>query len=134
MFGPVYRLLGRVGWLVVALVLFLTFAITALAALYFYLSTVMPAWAAMGLVAVMAGLSSGLAALWATRKSRSRKVAQIPAAASPVGLDMLLRRAVGQDPIGAAVAALAAGILIESIPQLNALVRRMSSGQQHTMH
>jgi hypothetical protein len=146
MFAPVYRLLGRVGWLVVALFLFLVFAATGLAALYFYLSLHMPAWAAMGIIAAVAGIASGVAVLWATRSSRS-KTARVPAAAAAtaraglgaslgagLGLDAILRRAVSRDPVGAAVAAVAAGILIESIPQLSALVRRMGSGQQHTMH
>jgi hypothetical protein len=140
MFAPVYRLLGRVGWLVVALFLFLVFAATGLAALYFYLSLHMPAWAAMGIIAAVAGIASGIAVLWATRSSRP-KAAHVPAAAATaraglgagLGLDAILRRAVSRDPVGAAVAAVAAGILIESIPQLSALVRRMGSGQ-HTLH
>jgi hypothetical protein len=143
MFAPVFRLLGRVGWLVVALFLFLVFALTALAALYFYLSLHMPAWAAMGIIAAVAGIASGLAVLWATRRSRPKPGAHIPAAASAglgaglgsgLGLDQLLRRAVSRDPVGTAVAALAAGILVESIPQLSALLRRVSNGQHHTLH
>jgi len=139
MFAPVFRLLGRVGWLVVALFLFLVFAATALAALYFYLSLHMPAWAAMAIIAAVAGVTSGLAVLWATRSSRP-KATHAPAATARagvgagLGLDTLLRRAVSRDPVGAAVAGLAAGILIESIPQLSALVRRVGGGQHHTLH
>ena len=135
MFAPIYRLLGRVGWLVVALFLFLVFAATGLTALYFYLSIHLPAWAAMAIIAAVAGVSSAVATLWATRKARPKAVAQVAAAAAHPGAawDALLRRAVSQDPVGAAVAAIAAGILIESIPQLSALVRRLS-GQQHTLH
>jgi hypothetical protein len=134
MFAPVYRLLGRVGWLIVALFLFLVFAVTALTALYFYLRTQMAPWAAMGLIALIAGAASGIATLWATRSSSRRKPAvHVPPAAPALGLETLLRRAVSHDPVGAAIAAVAAGILIESVPQLSALVRRVS-GQQHTFH
>jgi hypothetical protein len=50
-----------------------------------------------------------------------------------VSWDGLLKNAAGQDPVGMALAALAAGILIESIPQLSALVRRIG-GQHNTLH
>jgi hypothetical protein len=128
MLAPLYRLLGRLGWLVVALFLFLFFAATALTALYYYLSEHMPAWAAMAIVALLAGLGAAIAALLGTRSTRrkSKLQAAVATAAPQVGWDALLRRAVSQDPVGAAIAAVAAGILIESIPQLSALVRRVS--------
>ncbi|MGE5539462.1 MAG: hypothetical protein ACM30I_12660 [Gemmatimonas sp.] len=134
MFAPVYRLLGRVGWLFVALFLFLIFAVTGLTALYFWLETRLPPWAAMGLIALVAGVASGAAALWATRSSKRKAVAKVEAAAPRMSFDALVRGAATQDPVGMALAALAAGILIESVPQIGALVRRLGGRERPTVH
>jgi hypothetical protein len=39
-------------------------------------------------------------------------------------IETMLRQAIAKDPIGAALAALAAGVVLESVPELGHLMRR----------
>lgn len=122
MFAPVYRLAGRIGVLFIAVFLFLLFAVTGLSALYFLLREYFPREGAMGLVALVAGLASLIAAWVGTRESRP-KVKQI--VISGEGLETAVRETVVKDPLGAAIAALAAGLIVASVPEFSRLLHRV---------
>lgn len=125
MLAPVYRLASRIGVLFIAVFLFLLFAVTGLLALYFLLRTYLPREGAMGLIALVAGVASLIAAWIATRRSRPKVEEKLVARGA--NLEMIVRQTVGRDPIGSAVAALAAGLIVASVPELSRLLNRLIS-------
>jgi hypothetical protein len=123
LFAPVYRLACRIGVLFIAVFLFLAFAVAGLVALYFLLRKHLPPEGAMGLIALAALLASLIAAWLATRGSRPKMEQKL--AAGGANLEMVVRQTVGRDPIGTAVAALAAGLVVASVPELSRLLQRL---------
>lgn len=123
LFAPVYRLACRVGVLFVAAFLFLACAAAGLIALYFVLRRTLPPEGAMGVIALVAGIASLIAAWLGMRGSRPKPEQKL--AARGANLEMVVRQTVGRDPIGAAVAALAAGLIVASVPELSRLVQRL---------
>lgn len=123
MLAPIYRLAGRIGVLFIAVFLFLLFAVTGLLALYFLLRSYLPREGAMGVIALVAGVASLVAAWLGTRAARPRATQQL--AARGANLEMVIRDTVGRDPIGTAVAALAAGLVVASVPELSRLLQRL---------
>lgn len=123
MLAPVYRLAGRIGVLFIAVALFLLFAVTGLLALYFLLRQYLPREGAMGVIALIAGLASLLAVWVGTRRSSSPSPQKL--AARGANLELIVRDTVGRDPIGTVVAALAAGLVVASVPELSRLLQRL---------
>jgi membrane protease YdiL (CAAX protease family) len=122
-FDPVYRLAGRIGFLCVAVALFLVFAVTGLLALYFLLREYLPREGAMGLIALVAALATLIAAWLGTRRSRPKPAQKLVERGA--NLEAIVRQTVMRDPVGSAVAALAAGLVIASVPELSRLVQRL---------
>lgn len=123
MLAPVYRLAGRIGVLAIAVGLFLIFAVTGLLALYFLLREYLPREGAMGVIALIAGLASLVAVWLGTRKSSPSPTQKL--AARGANLELIVRDTVGRDPIGTVVAALAAGLVVASVPELSRLLQRL---------
>jgi hypothetical protein len=123
MFAPVYRLASRLGVLFIAVFLFLLFAVTGLIALYFLLREYLPREGAMGLIALAALVASVIAAWLATRRSRARRTPVLGNRAA--SWDTVIRQTVVQDPLGAAVAAVAAGLVLASAPEVGRLLHRL---------
>ena len=123
MFAPIYRLVGRVGALLIAVVLFLVSAIAALLAFYFLLREYLPREGAMGLVALVAGVASLITAWLGMRRTRPKPAQKL--AQRGVNLESVIRQTVLRDPIGSAVAALAAGLVIASVPELSRFLQRL---------
>jgi hypothetical protein len=123
MFAPVYRLAGRIGVLFIAVVLFLIAAVAALLAFYFLLREYMPREGAMGLIALVAGIASLIAVWLGLRRARPKPAQKLVARGANV--EAIIRQTVLRDPIGSAVAALAAGLVIASVPELSRLLQRL---------
>jgi hypothetical protein len=126
-FAPIYRLIGRIGVLFIAVFLFLLFAVTGLLALYFLLREYFPREGAMGLIALIAGVASLIAAWVGTRVSRSAVKQKL--AIPGMGLEMAVRETVVKDPLGAALGALAVGLVVASVPELSRFLHRMLSNR-----
>lgn len=112
---------ARIGWIVAAIFLFSIFAVTGLAALYFYLRQYLQPPEAMGLIAVIAGFASLVAGWWAT--SRHSEPKHDPVSETAL-LETMVSQAIAKDPLGSVLGALAAGVVLESVPELAHLVRR----------
>jgi hypothetical protein len=72
----------------------------------------------------VAGIAS-LIALWASTRGSRAKPPTEALAERGASLEMIVRQTVVRDPIGAAVAALAAGLVLSSIPELSRLAQRL---------
>jgi drug/metabolite transporter (DMT)-like permease len=127
MFAPVYRLASRIGVLFIAVFLFFLFAVTGLLALYFLLREHFPREGAMGLIALVAGIASLIAAWVGTREVRPKVKEKL--AIPGLGLEMAVRQTVVKDPLGAAIGALAAGLIVSSVPELSRLLQRVLSSR-----
>ena len=121
MLHPVAGVVNRIGWIIAAIFLFAIFTVTGLTALYFHLREYLPPAEAMGLIAVMAGFASLVAGWWATTRDAGPKHDAVSETAM---VETVLRQAIAKDPLGSALAALAAGVVLESVPELGHLVRR----------
>lgn len=121
MLHPVAGVVNRIGWIIAAVFLFAIFTVTGLTALYFHLREYLPPAEAMGLISVMAGFASLVAGWWATTRDTGPKHDAVSETAI---VETVLRQAIAKDPLGSVLAALAAGVVLESVPELGHLVRR----------
>jgi hypothetical protein len=92
-----------------------------LGALYFYLRESLPPAESMGLVALVAGFSGLVAGWWATTHDKPEAHASAPG----IDIEAVLTKAVSKDPLGLVMGAVAAGIVMESFPEVGNLLRRL---------
>ena len=121
MLRPMAGMVDRIGWILAAIFLFAIFTIAGLIALYFRLRESLPPAEAMGLIAVVAGFASLVAGWWATTRDVGPKRDGV---SETELLETMLRQAIAKDPLGSVLGALAAGVVLESVPELGHLVRR----------
>jgi hypothetical protein len=76
----------------------------------------------MALVAVLAGFASLIAGWWAT--TREKPESHAPTAPG-IDIEAVLGRAISKDPLGLVIGAVAAGIVMESVPEIGGLLRRL---------
>lgn len=114
--------IGRIGCGLAAVFMFMVFAVSALAALYLYLRNYLPPAESMGLVAVVAGFAGLVAGWWATTREKQESH---PPSAAAIDIESVLTKAVAKDPLGLVIGAVAAGIVMESFPEVGNLLRRL---------
>lgn len=115
MFAAIHRVITSAGWVLVAAVFFLVFIGTGIAALYMYLLRYLSPPEAMGAIAAGSAVIGLIAVLCAVRAMEPR----------PPQWEAALKEAVAKDPLGAAIGALAVGLIIESSPELGRLLNRV---------